>query len=99
MINKETFCKLIDLIIGFNSQMDMMEDDHGIILYDSFLYNTPHDLFDASIKMVLTEEGVDFVYWWLYEDDDKTVETKDGLVHLDESEKLYEYLVFNKMFI
>ena len=52
-------------------------DKNTALNADSKLYNIPGIIFDTYITSVLTEEGADLLFWWLYEDVDKIIYLED----------------------
>lgn len=102
-MDRELFVKQIKLIQQLNIKTDQLKDI-GINIVESSLYNIPAELFDNFIETVCTDDGVDLVFWWLYEDVDKVIcenvgEAEEQKISLDTVYQLYEYLEKNKYFV
>ena len=66
--------------------------DLGIDIYETPVYESVGFISDIFLHSHLTDEGVDSVYWWIYQDD-KTFSTKDHrLIVLTNVEELYNFL-------
>ena len=102
-MDRELFVKQIQLIQQLNIKTDQLKDI-GINIIESPLYDIPAKLFDNFIETVCTDDGVDLVFWWLYEDVDKVIcenigEAEEQKISLDTVYQLYEYLEKNKYFV
>ena len=102
-MDRELFVKQIQLIQQLNTKTDQLKDI-GINIIESPLYDIPAKLFDNFIETICTDDGVDLVFWWLYEDVDKVIcenigEAEEQKISLDTVYQLYEYLEKNKYFV
>ena len=102
-MDRELFVKQIQLIQQLNTKTDQLKDI-GINIIESPLYDIPAKLFDNFIETVCTDDGVDLVFWWLYEDVDKVIcenigEAEEQKISLGTVYQLYEYLEKNKYFV
>lgn len=102
-MDRELFVKQIQLIQQLNIKTDQLKDI-GINIIESPLYDIPAKLFDNFIETVCTDDGVDLVFWWLYEDVDKVIcenigEAEEQKISLGTVYQLYEYLEKNKYFV
>lgn len=97
-MNKKKFVELMDS----NRRVDELRKtlkSCGIDIIDcidTYIY----PLFDFVLESYFTEEGLDIIYWWLYEAEDKVLEfdeeTLFGTEHreylLGTAEDLYDYV-------
>lgn len=66
MITKEQFTELIHSILRLNQEYDRWED-FGINLWELPIGDRVAEISDISIKALFSDEGTDWVNWWLYE--------------------------------
>lgn len=66
MITKEQFIKVINLARDYENEVDKW-NDFGIQIYEMPIYEIHGQLFDTLIDSLFTEDGVDWISWWLYE--------------------------------
>lgn len=66
MITKEKFISMIYHIQSFNNNIDKL-CDMGIDIINSDLYNDFDKVVEILIFSNFTEEGQDWINWWLYE--------------------------------
>lgn len=93
MITKGEFVKIIENDRTYHDTIDKIEK-LGISFYESNLDNCYHNLFDFVLRKYFNEDGIDLIYWWLYEDVDKTIISEDGSkTELNSARDLYDYLV------
>lgn len=96
MITKEGFIKLMECWKKMNKISDSLSDLHIDIL-NSDLYEIPSEIVDLYLNEFFTSEGVDLIYWWMFEDVDKIIyyedKSKEDLTTL---ESFWEYLTCNK---
>lgn len=65
-ISKEEFFKILDEQKAQSERIDKL-NDAGLSLWDSDLVEYGNIMFERVIKAYFTEEGVDWMFWWLYE--------------------------------
>lgn len=65
-INKEDFFKFIELNKKQQEGLSTL-NNIGFQIWESDIIEYGNIMFDALINSVFTEEGVDWIYWWLYE--------------------------------
>lgn len=65
-ISKEEFIKLLT---EHNKQAERLDklSDAGLQIWDSEVIEYGACLFDRLLNVLFTEEGVDWIDWWLYE--------------------------------
>lgn len=65
-MNKELFIELINKIMNLNDYFDKLSDLH-IDLFESPIRDYCDYSFDQILKAYFTNDGLDMIYWWLYE--------------------------------
>lgn len=65
-MTEKGFVKLIETAQKYSKELDRW-DDFGIELYDLPIAKLSWDFFDTAIEEIFTEEGVDWINWWLYD--------------------------------
>lgn len=65
-MNKEDFIKLITNQQEFTSKVDLLHKE-GIDLINSDFFDYPCRLFDKILDISFTDEGTDWIDWYLYE--------------------------------
>lgn len=78
MITKQEFFKAITEHQQFNDAVERMSKNIGgndcpLYLFETDWCTAEGNLFDIFLKSHFTEEAVDTIYWWLYEDVDKVI--------------------------
>lgn len=63
---KEEFIKIIQEYDTFKDRIDKISKA-GLQIWNSELVEYSYQTFDRLLKALFTEEGVDWVYWWLLE--------------------------------
>lgn len=93
MISKEKFIKIIENDRVYHTIIDKIEK-YGISFYESEPHKCYYTLFDILLEQCFNEDGIELIYWWLYEDVDKVITNEDGSkIKLNSAEDLYNYLV------
>lgn len=93
MISKEKFIEVIENDITYHNIIDKFEE-HGISFYESDLHKCYYSLFDLLLGESFNSDGIDLIYWWMYEDVDKVITNEDdSTIELNSAEDLYDYLV------
>jgi hypothetical protein len=94
MITKGEFVKIIENDRTYNDIINKIDKEYKISFYGSDLDNCYSDLFNFVLQKYFNEDGIDLIYWWLYEDVDKTITSEDGSkIELNSARDLYDYLV------
>ena len=65
-ISKEEFFKILDAQKAQNERVDKITDA-GISIWDSDLVEYGNLMFERVIDAYFTKDGVDWIFWWLYE--------------------------------
>ena len=65
-ISKEEFFKLLNEQKAQSGRIDKL-NDAGLSIWDSDLIEYGNLMFERVIKVYFTKEGVDWIFWWLYE--------------------------------
>lgn len=83
VLTKEEFKDLIVSHINWDKKVDEISDVLGCDFFESNLINYPQELFDKVLKHIFIDEGVDTIYWWMYDYEDKNTEAmwdENGIV-------------------
>lgn len=95
MITKEKFISLIYHIQNFNNNIDTL-CDMGIDMLNSDLYNDFSELAEIVLSSHFSEEGCDWVHWWLYERKsygdiiNEAYDVDGNIIKLDTSAELWD---------
>lgn len=65
-ITKQDFINLIQLHNKQSSNLDKLSE-FGFSIFDSSVIEYGNIMFEKLIDALFTEEGVDWIFWWLYE--------------------------------
>jgi hypothetical protein len=95
-MKKEVFLKVVQDIIESDIYVDALYK-LNFDLIESPLLTIRDTLFDELLKTWIDQDGIDVVYWWLYEDKvEKIITYQDGTKEeLLTSEDLFNYLEKN----
>lgn len=63
---KEIFVKLIQNALDYDKELDRW-NDFGIALFELPIAELGWDMFNHSLAASFTEEGIDWINWWLFE--------------------------------
>ena len=112
MISKEDFFKFISEFQTFEQAVDRMEiaisgSKYGCNLWESDWYSAVGKMFDIFIDTHFTEQGADWVSYYMFEDiEDKLVtvkqerdifgEEREIEYHLNSLEELWNFLLTDK---
>ena len=110
IVTKEQFKEIINLHKTFNDELDKISETLFGNSYSSLIEckfaESANIMFDKFIEILLTEEGEDLLYWWIYEDVDKIIyyKTPDTLFEKGKEESrsvesfdnLWDYMIENK---
>lgn len=89
------FKQLVGNAEAFQKEVDRWVD-FGIDLFENPIANTYWELFDVVIEKELDEAGVDWVYWWLFEDHrNGTVTEDDKVIPSETLDNLYDIIFDN----
>lgn len=99
MITTDEFNKIVTAYKEFCDRLNTLAD-LGVDLYDGPISNATDTLFENWVDSILTDEGGDIIYWWMFDDVEKKIYNKEGDVENDVEDitDLYDYLLFNKYF-
>ena len=67
IMNKDEFIKLVSEYQQWNSRIDEVGNVLNCELFEADWIEYAHSLFDFVLKKVFDSDGVDIVYWWLFE--------------------------------
>jgi len=75
MITKQEFFKAISEHQQFNDAIERISNSIGssVYLFETDWCIAEGNLFDIFLKSHFTDDAVDTIYWWLYEDVDKVI--------------------------
>ena len=81
MITKEELKEFIDEYQTFDSAMERVEEaisgrKYGLNLFECDWYESVGKLLDIFLKSHFTDDGVDLITWWLFEDVDHIIYQK-----------------------
>lgn len=97
-MNKENFIKGLKSYKNYVDHLDALEE-LGVDLCEGPISDAIDNIFDLWCNEFLNEEGVDLVYWWLFEDVTKEIYKDDKVIAiLDTVEDLYNYMEENNYF-
>lgn len=96
MITKIQFITLISSQQKFTESLNRIDKAISGLKYPSFIfecdwYNIESDIFNMCLNAYLTDEGVDTVHWWLYEDVDKIIYTDEKSIPVRTLGQLWEF--------
>lgn len=87
MISKEDFIKYLDSWQEFESKICEIESVLQVDLYESDLYGNAFDMLSQFLHLNFTDDAVDTIGWYLWEDVDKVIYITEDL--FEESRKVY----------
>lgn len=97
MIALNLFKSVLDKYLKAMTYTDKV-NEIGLDLYESPVWDINDILLDEWGKTVLTEDGMELLYWWLFEDTDKIIYA-DTEIDVASVENFYNYLKDNGYFI
>lgn len=65
-MNKEGFIKLIENALDYSKELDKWYN-FGIDLFELPISELSWNFFNITIEEVFTDDGVDWINWWLFE--------------------------------
>lgn len=96
MIGKEDFVQIIQEHNNQHERIDKLCDITGFNIWESDLIEYGNLMFDKVIEAYFTEEGVDWIFWWLYERDGnpdmKAYNENDNEIPFATIEDLWNYV-------
>lgn len=116
MLDKEIFKKFITSYQKFYSGIERLETAITGNTYDIFLMETDWgiaagEMLDTFLESHFTDDGIDLVTWWMFEDVDKVIyekpqqldffieeDNKERTVPVETIDELWNYMVKNKEF-
>lgn len=95
MITKKLFVKFIKLVQSYNNNFDKLYE-LKVDLVNSFLFEDFGILSDLYLDSNYTEEGKDWINWWLFEkpidNEDHAFDEEGNPIKLETIEELYEFV-------
>lgn len=91
MITKETFIKLINTINIFEKEVDKW-NNLGLNMFETKLCNSVWELIGISLKSHFTEQGYDWIYYYLYEEHHKVFDDSGKEIPLNTADDLWELI-------
>lgn len=67
MIPKKHFIDLIKSQLEFDKQVDKIDDALDCNFFESSVVEHASFLFNTCLNLIFTKEGIDDIYWWMYE--------------------------------
>lgn len=89
----------VKTVLAYQSGLDWIENANniGIDLIETPIMNAVDTVFDSYLQGILNDDGIDLVYWWLFEDVDKIIYKDEEIIaELHTVEDLYNYIKNNK---
>lgn len=94
-ISIEEFKKLIDDYLVFQEELNKYYD-LKVDLYDTKLVSFGEAMFDKYISLIFNKEGVEWIYWWLFErseiGDEQAWDEYGNVIPTETIEDLYNLL-------
>lgn len=92
-LSKEEFIKLIETIQEEDATLRELEDTLEKISSSYIILDTPKSRY-IMLNLIFTEEEIDWIDWWLYEDVEKIITYSDGQERdVTKIEELYNFLI------
>lgn len=96
IISREEFIKTIRLIQNFTSHQDTIStliekitDGYCVVTVGNYLIDKIVDLLNLNMRI----KDRDLIYWWLYEDVDKTIWIDNEEIKVETLDQLYDYII------
>ena len=96
IISREEFTKTIRLIQNFTSHQDTISaliekitDGYCVVTVGNYLIDKIVDLLNLNMGI----KDRDLIYWWLYEDVDKTIWIDNEEIKVETLDQLYDYII------
>lgn len=94
-INKEKFITLINNHKAQEERLDKLSEA-GFQIWETAVIEYGNELFDELIYTFFTEEGSDWIFWWLFEKNDnpemKAYYENNEEIPLDTIEEFWEFV-------
>lgn len=93
-MTKEKFIKLIGNAIKFKNELDRW-DSFGIDLYGLPISELSWNFLNISLPELFTDEGIDWINWWLFEkhgfgnEPNQVYDENDNIIPTDDIEDLW----------
>lgn len=91
MITKEIFVKLINTIDLFEKEVDKW-NNLGLNIFETELCNSVWELIGITLKSHFTEQGYDWIYYYIYEDYHKVFDDNENEIPLNTVDDLWEFV-------
>ena len=93
MITLEQFVAFVNEVKSFEALADNLYN-LGVDIVETPIYLHFGKLSDLCVELMgLTEEGIDLVNWWLYEDVPKELEINDEVIDVESTYAFYNFLL------
>lgn len=89
MITKEEFIKLMQTVVNLEKELDRWSD-FGINLFEMKISELISALYDHTFKISFTDEGVDWIYWWLFEPECEAYDSERNKLPTETIEDMWE---------
>ena len=94
-LTKSEFIKLLEEHDDQENRIDTLSSV-GINIFDSPLIEYGNRMFERLIEAYFTEEGIDWIFWWLYEKDGnpdmKAWDENNNEIPMETMEDLWNYV-------
>lgn len=67
MITKKEFIQYIEIVDRNNSNIDELEKVLGVSIFEASIFETFEAMNELFLHQNFTDEGVDIIYWYIYE--------------------------------
>ena len=94
MITFEEFKNQIELKRQFDEKLEELQKVlNSRDLFEIDLVQISYEFFDNYIYSHFDEDGVDLIFWWLYESVPKVIYTDETEYNVEDLQDLWDYLV------
>jgi hypothetical protein len=94
MITKEEFVLLISKHKEWDNRIDEVSKSLNCFILDADWVSYTAELFDNTIKLLFTDEGADWIFWWLWEKDGNpellAYDSEDNIIPSETIDDLWE---------
>lgn len=89
MITRKEFIQYIEIVNKNNSNIDELEKVLGVSIFEASIFETFEAMNELFLHQNFTDEGVDIIYWYLYEQPCEW-EEGNGTEIIDTPDKLWD---------
>jgi hypothetical protein len=94
MITFQEFKAQIDLKHQFDKKLEELEKVlNSRDLFEIDLVQISYEFFDNYIRSHFDDDGIDLIFWWLYESVPKVIYTDETEYNVEDLQDLWKYLV------